>query len=141
MTSQDFQFIFNGALVTPLVAVFSSLCFYAINADSFPATSCLSRSQNGRGRLCNEEIFHAPPSLRLGSFSNDDCDGNEDLKKAIGMMSKTTTVHVHHAFLYSSLLSLYDYDVKMLDSKLYGGPKQGMANFYFLILNLSAVPK
>ena len=93
------------------------------------------------GDSVNEEIFHAPPSLRLGSFSNDDCDGNEDLKKAIGMMSKTTTLHVHHAFLYSSLLPLYDYDVKMLDSKLYGGRKQGMANFYFLILNLSAVPK
>ena len=27
--------------------------------------------------------------------------------------SKTTTLHVHHAFLYISLPSLHDYDVKM----------------------------
>ena len=82
-----------------------------------------------------------PPSLRLGSFSNDDGDGNEDLKKAIGVTSKTTTLHVHHTFLYSSLPSLHNYDVKTPDRKLYGGRKQGMTNYYFLFLNLSAVPK
>ena len=36
--------------------------------------------------------------LRLGSFSNDDGDGNEDVKKATGLLRKTTTLHVHHAF-------------------------------------------
>ena len=75
-----------------------------------------------------------PPSLRLGSLA-DNSDGNEDVKKAIGVMSKTTTLHVHHAFLYSSLPSLHDYDVKMLDRKLYGGRKQGMTNVYFLFLS------
>ena len=34
----------------------------------------------------------------LGSLSNDDADGNENGKKAIGLISKTTTLHVHHAF-------------------------------------------
>ena len=34
----------------------------------------------------------------LGSLSNDDVDGNENGKKAIGLISKTTTLHVHHAF-------------------------------------------
>ena len=34
----------------------------------------------------------------IGSLSNDDADGNENDKKAIGMISKTTTLHVHHAF-------------------------------------------
>ena len=34
------------------------------------------------------------------------------VKKAIGLMSKTTTLHVHHTFLYISFLSLYNYDVK-----------------------------
>ena len=46
---------------------------------------------------------------------------NRDLKirrrrrqrKAIGLISKTTILHVHHAFLYISLPSLHDYDVKM----------------------------
>ena len=93
------------------------------------------------GDYVNKEIFHAPSSLRLGSFSNDDGNGNEDLKKAPGMMSKTTTLHVHHAFLYSSLPSLHDYGLKMPDRKLYGGRKQWVTNFYFLFLNLSAVPK
>ena len=51
--------------------------------------------------------------LSLGSLSNDDGDGNENGKKAIGLISKTTTLHVHHAFLYISLPSLHDYDVKM----------------------------
>ena len=37
-------------------------------------------------------------SLILGSFSNDDGDGNQDVKKAIGLLRKTTTLHVHHAF-------------------------------------------
>ena len=35
----------------------------------------------------------------------------ENVKKTIGLMSKTTTLHVHHAFLYISLLSLHDNDV------------------------------
>ena len=38
--------------------------------------------------------------LSLGSFTNDDGDGSEDVKKAIGLLRKTTTLHVHHAFLY-----------------------------------------
>ena len=35
--------------------------------------------------------------LSLGSLSNDDGDGNEDGKKAIGSDWQTTTLHVHHA--------------------------------------------
>ena len=49
----------------------------------------------------------------LGSFSNDDGDSNQDVKKAMGLLRKTTTLHVHHAFLYISLPSLHVYDVKM----------------------------
>ena len=66
----------------------------------------------------------------LGSFSNDDCDGNEDVKKAIGLLCKTTTLHVHHAFLYISLPSLHDYDVKMPNCKFYGGRKQATTNLF-----------
>ena len=36
-----------------------------------------------------------------------------DVKKAIGLLRKTISLHVHHAFLYISLPSLHDYDVKM----------------------------
>ena len=40
----------------------------------------------------------------IGSLSNDDGDGdgNENGKKANVLISKTTTLHVHHAFLYIS---------------------------------------
>ena len=57
------------------------------------------------------------PGEVLGSFSNDDGDANEDVKKTIGLLRKTTTLHVHHAFLYISLPSLHDYDVKMPNCK------------------------
>ena len=36
----------------------------------------------------------------------------DNVKKAIGLVNKTTSLHVHHAFLYISLLSLHNYDVK-----------------------------
>ena len=51
-------------------------------------------------------------ALGVGTLRNYDSDGNENVKKAIALMSKKTTLHVHHAFLYISLLSLHNYDVK-----------------------------
>ena len=48
----------------------------------------------------------------IGTLRNCDGDGKENVNKAIGLMSKTTTQHVHHAFLYISLLSLVNYDVR-----------------------------
>ena len=67
----------------------------------------------------------------LGSFSNDDGDGSEDVKKAIGLLRKTTSLHVLHAFLYISLPSLHDYDVKMPNCKFYAGRKQATTNLFF----------
>ena len=52
-------------------------------------------------------------------------------KKAIGLVNKTATVHVHHDFLYISLSSLHDYDVKMPNFTYYGGRKQATNNFSF----------
>ena len=68
-------------------------------------------------------ILHFSVSLCsiLGSFSNDD----GDLKKAIGLLS--------NAFLYISLPSLHDYDVKMPNCKFYGGGKQAMTNIFFSV--------
>ena len=79
--------------------------------------------------------------MSVGSFSNDDGDGNENVKKAIGLLSKTTSLHVHHAFLYISLPLLHDYDVKMPSFTFYGGRKTSDDKLFFLFLNLSAVPK
>ena len=44
---------------------------------------------------------------------------------------KTTTLHVHHAFLYISLPSLHNYDVKLTGT--YDN------DFLFLFVNLAAV--
>ena len=77
----------------------------------------------------------------IGSFSNDDDDGKEDVKKAIGLLRKTTTLHVHHAFLYISLPSLHDYDVKMPNCKFCGGRKQATTNLFLSALNLGVVLK
>ena len=43
---------------------------------------------------------------------SDDSDDNENVIRAIGLKSKTTTLHVYHTFLYSSLPFFHDYDVK-----------------------------
>ena len=41
----------------------------------------------------------------IGSLSNYDDDHNDNFKKAIGLMIKTTALHVHHAFYYIYLTS------------------------------------
>ena len=69
--------------------------------------------------------------MSVGSFSNDEGDGNENVKKATGLSSKTTSLHVHHAFLYISLPLLHDYDVKMPSFTFYGGRKQATTKFSF----------
>ena len=70
-----------------------------------------------------------PLGTRLGSFRKDYGDGNKNGKKAIGLLSKTTTLHVHHTFLYLSWPSLHDYDVKITNFTP-GGRKQATTNGY-----------
>ena len=48
-------------------------------------------------------------------------------------MGKTTTLHVHNAFLYISFPSLHDYDEKMPNFTFYEGHKQATAKFSFSI--------
>ena len=66
----------------------------------------------------------------LGILNNDDGgdgNGNENVKKTIGLWGKTTILHMYHAFLPS----LHDYDVKMPNYTFYGGREQGTTNFSF----------
>ena len=42
------------------------------------------------------------PYLVLGTLRSDDSEGNENVIKPICQISKTTTLHVHYAFLYIS---------------------------------------
>ena len=65
----------------------------------------------------------------LGSLRSDDGDGNGNPTKTIGLISKTTILHVHHPFLYISLPSLHDYDVKMSNFTTYRGSTQPTTKF------------
>ena len=75
-------------------------------------------------KLLNWILPQATETLR-----SDDGDRNENVTKAIGLIAKTTTLHVHHAFLYISLPSLHDYDVKMHNFTLYRGRTQATTKF------------
>ena len=63
--------------------------------------------------------------FKIGSYSNDDGEGNgnENGKNAKGLLGKTTTLQVHHAFLYDSLQSLHYYNVKTPNFTFYRGRK------------------
>ena len=54
----------------------------------------------------------------------------ERQKKKKVSIGKTTTLHVHQSFLYISLPSLYDYDVKMSNFTFNGGREHN--DFLFL---------
>ena len=73
----------------------------------------------------------SPSLLMLGNFSNDDGDGNEDVKKGLGLDWQNNNFARASRFLYISLPSLLDYDVKMPNCKFYGGSKQATTNHFF----------
>ena len=58
-------------------------------------------------------------------------DGDKNVKKTMGIITKTTTLHVQHAFLYISFPFLHDYDVKIPNFACYGGRKQATTKYYF----------
>ena len=72
-----------------------------------------------------------PPCPVIESLSNDDGDGNGNSKNAIGLISKTTTLHVHHAFWYISLPSLHDYNVKLPNFTFCRGREHKTTTFFF----------
>ena len=49
------------------------------------------------GRLWSYDDRNINDGFRV-SFSNDDGDENEDVKEAIGLLRKKTTLNVHHTF-------------------------------------------
>ena len=70
--------------------------------------------------------------MAKGTLRSNDADDNENVKKTIGLISETTTSHVHHTFLYISFPFLHDYDVKMPNFAFYGGRKQATTKFISL---------
>ena len=67
----------------------------------------------------------------IRDFKIQRCGRQRERQKTIGLISKTTTSHVHNTFLYISLSFLHDYDVKMPNFAFYGGRKQATTKFYF----------
>ena len=61
-------------------------------------------------RHCFEWLQHCSNIARLCCAKNRRCESSRVTSPTL---SKTTTLRVHHAFLYISLLSLHDYNVKM----------------------------
>ena len=62
-----------------------------------------------------KEMDQVPPPMQgmplpgmytIGNISNDDSDSNEKVKKAIGLITKTTTLHVHYTPWYVVLCHL-----------------------------------
>ena len=84
----------------------------------------------GRGWGRGENLLSSPPPI-LGTLRSDDGDGdgNGNATKEKSLISKTTILHVHHAFLYISLPSLHDYDVKMPNFTMYRGSTQATTKF------------
>ena len=67
-----------------------------------------------------------------------DREGNENVEKTIGLISKTTTSHVHHTYLH--IFVLHDFGVKMHNFAFYGERKQATTKFNFFFPNLDMVP-
>ena len=68
----------------------------------------------------------------VGTSRSDYGDGNKNVIQAIGLIRKTTTLQVHHTFLYTSLKILHDYDVKMPNFMFYRERKQAKTKFSIL---------
>ena len=64
----------------------------------------------------------------------------QERQKTKVLMSKTTTLHVHHAFLYISLPSLRNYDVKCPNIKFTWEREREGDKFYHLCPNLASSP-
>ena len=62
--------------------------------------------------FCSRVHLAAVLGQTIGTLRNYDGDGKENVKKAIGVMSKKQQRTCITLFLYISLLSLHNYDVK-----------------------------
>ena len=75
----------------------------------------------------------------LGTLRSNDADSNENVKKTKGLISKTTTLQVHHAFLYTSFLFLHGFDVKIPNFARFKEDVNKHDELLFLFLSLIMV--
>ena len=69
---------------------------------------------------------------RFPTLRSNDAYGNVNVIKTIGLISKKTTLHVHHTLMYISFPFLDDYDVKMRNFAFNGERKQQQRNLISL---------
>ena len=84
--------------------------------------------------MVSEQTLAAGSGQENRDLRSNDADGIENVKKTIGLTSKTTTLHVHHAFCTFLCPFLHDCDVKMPNFAFYGGGKQATTKFYLTVL-------
>ena len=84
--------------------VLNLLCLYTkLRWELYNVTKKKSLSQGLLGYLANlVPRASLLPVNWLGTLRSDDGDGNGNATKAIGLISKTTILHVHHDFLHVS---------------------------------------
>ena len=58
---------------------------------------------NSMSQLGAQSKDHAALQMLLGTLRSNNADDNKDVKKTIGFISKTITLHMQHAFMYISL--------------------------------------
>ena len=120
-------------------------CFPNIpDLRTFPQTTLSSIVATKRRKPCLltcTKLVPEPPSL-LGFNAHLEIRRRRrqrERQKTIGLIRKTTTLHVHHAFLYISLPSLHDFDGKTPTFTFCGSRKQATTKFFFLLLKLYIV--
>ena len=80
--------------------------------------------------LPTQSILVSSP-LTIGRLSNDDGDGKEDGKNAIGLDWQNNNFARASRFLYISLPSLHDYNVKVPNFTFCRGREQTTTTFFY----------
>ena len=75
--------------------------------NSGSSSNVISCTERGGGQKASQR-----PILECSRKLKQRWRQQERQKKVLGLLRKTTTLHMHHAFFYISSPSLYDYDVK-----------------------------
>ena len=103
-------------------------------------TSILGKGPIVAGRYSNSltwgkgELSYKPNLVRAREDRRElSKDGNANGKKAMGLLSKTTTLHLHHAFLYISLSLLHDHRVKLSSFTFYEDRREHKTTIAFFV--------
>ena len=113
---------------------------------SYPSSSGFSRPDTTLRWERNhcEQPFAFPSSMRVHVMTTNiqRQDGNENFNKTIGLISKTTTLHVHHAFIFAFLCHFCTTTTWRCLILLFmdNVNKQRRNLFFFSLLNLDMVP-